>query len=138
MRIMFDTNVFDKMLSSADDVEIIVACTSNDYFITSVQKEELANIRDENKKYALLEMCTIVAKATPTPAVVGYSKVGDCVLVDLEDIYSDLLTETHSNVKDAMIGSAAKRELCTVVTNDIRFSKRLINCHIPTMTYEDF
>lgn len=138
MRIMFDTNAFDKMLRMEDDFEIIVACDNNDYFITSVQKEELENIRDDNKKQALLAMCTIVAKTTPTPAVVGYSKVGDCLLVDNEDIYFDLLLETHSNVKDAMIGSAAKREKCTVVTNDKRFSKRLKQYQIPSMEYEEF
>ena len=43
-----------------------------------------------------------------------------------------------SNIKDAMIGSAAKREMCIVVTNDKRFSKRLTQYSIPTMEYEEF
>jgi len=138
MRIMFDTNAFDKILNSSDDLEIITACGENEYFITSIQEEELGGIPDDYKRRTLLSVCKKVAQKTPTPAIVGYSKIGDCMLIDADDVYSDLLLETHSNVKDAMLGSAAKREKCTVVTNDKRFSKRLKQYQIPTMEYEEF
>ena len=138
MRIMFDTNAFDKILNSSDDLEILTVCGNNEYFITSIQEAELESIPDDCRRQTLLSVCKKVAQKTPTPAIVGYSKVGDCVLVDADDVYSDLLLETHSNIKDAMIGSAAIREMCIVVTNDKRFSKRLTQYSIPTMEYEEF
>ena len=138
MRIMFDTNAFDKILNSSDDLELITACGENEYYITSIQEEELGSIPDDYRRQALLSACKKVALKTPTPAIVGFSKVGDCMPTDADDVYFDLLLETHSNVKDAMIGSAAKREKCTVVTNDKRFTKRLKQYKIPTTEYENF
>lgn len=138
MRIMFDTNAFDKILNSKDDLELITACGENEYYITSIQEEELESIPDDYRRQALLSACRKVALKTPTPAIVGFSIVGDCMLTDADDVYFDLLLKTHNNVKDAMIGSAAKREKCTVVTNDKRFTKRLKQYKIPTTEYEDF
>ena len=138
MKIMFDSNVFDEIYNSTEALERIVSLKENEYYITSIQKSELESISDETKKQALLSICIVVAQIMPTSAVVGFSRVGDCVVVDEDDVYSELLNATHSNVKDAMIGSAAKREGCTVITNDVRFSKRLKKCQIPTMAYADF
>ena len=138
MRIMFDSNVFDKIHNSSEDLDRIVSFKENEYYITSIQKSELESISDEIKKQALLSICFEATQNIPTPAIAGLSKAGDCVVVDEDDVYSELLNATHSNMKDAMIGSAAKREGCTVITNDVRFSKRLKTCEIPTMSYDDF
>lgn len=141
MRIMFDTNAFDKMQSSSEDIERIVANDENEYFITSIQIEEINNIPDARKEQRaknLLVLCKIGAQLVYVPAVLGHARLGWCVISSEDDIYNDLLKPTRSNVNDAMIGSAAKREQCTIVTDDIDFAKRLQKHNISTMTYETF
>ena len=141
MRIMFDTNAFDKMCSSNGDVEKIIASDQYEYFITSVQIEEIGNIPDTNKEQRiqdLLMLCQIRAQLLFTPAAVDSGRVGYCVVGGEEDVYSELLNETRSNKNDAVIGSTAKREQCTVVTDDKDFKKRLKKNGIPILSYDEF
>lgn len=140
MKIMLDSNAFDKM-QNLDDLEKIVACDKYEYFITSIQIEEIGNIPDEKKEARirnLLTLCKIRAKLLFVPAVLDHARVGLCSLVDKHDIYSDLLNPSRNNIHDAMIGSAAKRENCIVVTNDVDFIKKLHKHSIQTMRYEEF
>lgn len=141
MRVMFDSNAFDKMISAETDLDRIAESTKHEYFITSIQIEELANIPDDKREQRilnLLAMCKINARLLLTPAVIDHARIGFCVFADENDVYNDLLKASKSNVNDAMIGSTAKRENCTVVTDDDDFSKRLTKHSIPRMTYEEF
>ena len=141
MRIMFDTNAFDKMLSSTNDLERIVASDKNEYFVTSIQIEEISSIPDSRKEQrtkVLLALCKIRAHMLYVPAVLDHARLDWCVLSDESDIYHDLLKTTGSNVNDAMIGSTAKREQCAVVTDDNDFAKRLQKHNTLTMTYDSF
>ena len=138
---MFDTNAFDKMYTTDDDLDRIVASNKYEYYITSIQIEEIGNIPDsrkEQRKQNLMTLCKIGAQLLFVPAVVGHARLDCCVVADENDVYSDLLKVTHSNVNDAMIGSTAKRENCIVVTDDKDFSKRLKKHSVPTMTYNEF
>ena len=137
MRIMFDTNAFDKM---HDDLDKILACQKYEYYITSLQVEEIKNIPDNKETMKLknfIALSKIQPPSLPVPAVVGVAKAGDCVPMN-DSAYMDLLKVTHSNVADAMIGATAKRESCTVVTEDKDFSKRLRKHGIPTLTWDEF
>jgi rRNA-processing protein FCF1 len=139
-RIMFDSNSFDKMRTSGE-LGRIAASEKFEYYITSVQIEEIGNMPDkkkEERKDNLLALCSLRAHLVPIPAIVGYARSGLCLPVGDDDVLSDLLTVTRSNTRDAMIGSAAKRERCTVVTDDVRYSKKLKQNGIPTMTYQEF
>ncbi len=141
MRIMFDTNAFDRIQSSAEDLERIVANDENEYFITSIQIEEISNIPDARKEQRaknLLVLCKIRAQLVYVPAVLGHARLGWCVISSEDDIYNDLLKSTRSNVNDAMIGSTAKREQCTIVTDDVDFANRLRKHNVLTLTYEAF
>ena len=143
MKIMFDSNSFDKMWESDEDLEKIITSSIYTYYITSIQIEEIGNIPDkyrETRIKNLLALCKIRAHLLYTPAVVGFSRIGNCVLLSDEDIeiYKELLKETKSNIMDALIGTTAKREGCTIVTDDNDFSKKLKKCSVPTMTYNEF
>ena len=141
MRIMFDTNAFDKMHSSETDVARIIESNKYEYYVTSVQIEEIGDIPDEKKEQRiknLLALCMLRAHLLYTPAVFGYSRFGYCIIADENDIYEDLLTDSRNNVKDAMIGSTAYRENCTIVTDDKDFTKKLKAHSISTMTYDEF
>lgn len=75
----------------------------------------------------------------PNILVLGYGRLGLSVLADENDTtYEDLLFESRSNVKDAIISEAAKREDCTLVTDDTKFIAKLTKVGIPTMILDEF
>lgn len=75
----------------------------------------------------------------PNILVLGYGRLGLSVFADENDTtYEDLLFESRSDVKDAMIGEAAKREGCTLVTDDAKFISKLHKVGLPTMTFGEF
>ena len=79
------------------------------------------------------------AKMVPNVLVLGYGRFGLSVFADENDTtYEDLLFESRSNIKDAMIGEAAKREGCTLLTDDTKFISKLHKVGIPTITFDEF
>lgn len=87
----------------------------------------------------ILCLCKMKATIVPTSIVMGYGRLGFCAFSDKDDTtYEDLLIENRSNVHDAMIGDAAKREGCLLITNDGRFMKKLHRNSIDTMSFEGF
>ena len=135
---MFDSNAFDKMLLS--DIDKIIACTKHEFFVTSIQLDEIRRIPDSKQEIRnknLEKLSKINPDILCTIAVLGMAKLGLCVL-GKGKIYDELLVENGSNVPDAMIGDAAKRENCTVVTNDKRFRNKLLQNEVNVVTYEEF
>lgn len=79
------------------------------------------------------------AKLVSSQLVFDHSRLGHSVLGDLNDTtYQDLLFDTKSNINDAMIGEAAKREGCILITDDKRFIVKLNKANIPNMTFDEF
>ena len=59
--------------------------------------------------------------------------MGDSILGSSESsIYNFLLNENKSNVNDALIGDAAKREECVLITDDKKFGIKLGKLNIET------
>ena len=139
-KIMFDSNAFDKLLRVLDNLRQNIH--KFDFYITAIQIEEIANIPDiksEKRVCNLLALCELRAKLVPVSFVFNHSRLGFCCFGDDEnDIYSLLLNENQSNVNDALIGEAAKREGCILVTDDTRFIKKLTDNNIPTITFQQF
>ena len=140
MRVIFDSNAFDKMKDS-DVLERIISSKTNELFITSQQVEEIGNIPDckkEKRIQLLMILCKMRARLLYVPAVFDKGRFDCSVFTEEDDVYYDLLNQTHSNQSDAMIGSTAKRENCIIVTDDIDFAKRLKKHDIQTITFEEF
>ena len=143
-KIMFDSNAFSSLLSSdLDWTNFFSQCENKfEFYVTAIQIEELTVIPDSKKELRIQHMlclCRMRAKMVPNILVVGYGRLGFSVLADGKDTtYEDLLFESRSNVKDAMIGEAAKREGCILVTDDARFIPKLNKVGIPTMTFDEF
>ena len=57
---------------------------------------------------------------------------------ETENTYKNLLNQNRSNIDDALIGDAAKRENCTLITDDTRFINKLNANGISTMKFSDF
>ena len=143
-KIMFDSNAFSSLLNAhLDWTNFFSKCEDKyEFYVTAIQIEELTVIPDDKQELRIRHMlclCQMRAKMVPNIAVLGYSRVGWSVLADPEDTtFRDLLFESKSNIKDAMIGEAAKRECCILVTDDTRFIPKLNKVGIPTMTFEEF
>lgn len=140
---MFDTNAFSSLLTSDVDWYSFFSANKNEFefLITAIQVEELAQISDKDKEKRichLLCLCCMNVKLVPTIGVVGTSRVGLCVLKNEHDIYTQLLNKNHTNVNDAIIGDAAYREGCTLITDDRKFINKLNAVQIPTMTFREF
>lgn len=143
-KIMFDSNAFSSLLESdLDWTSFFHKCDGKyEFYVTALQIEELMEIPESKKELRIQHMlclCQMRAKMVPNILVLDYSRLGFSVLADEKDTtYEDLLFETGSNVKDAMIGEAAKREGCTLVTDDAKFISKLNKVGIPTMTFDEF
>lgn len=129
-KFMFDTNAFSNLMSVKTDWKSFFSKHKNDFefLITSIQVEELASIKDEQREKRirhLLCLCELNAKLVPNIAVLGHMRLGYSVLASENSIYQQLLNENKSNACDALIGDAAYREGCTLVTSDKRFIKKI-------------
>ena len=64
MRILFDSNTFDKMSESERDINLLISNPDIECYITSIQIEEIGNIPDNNIETRirdLLALCKIRA-----------------------------------------------------------------------------
>lgn len=142
-KVMFDCNSFSKLLELNDwQTFLSKAREKYELCVASIQIEELAQIPDSKMECRIrhiLCLCEMKATVVPTSVVMGYGRLGFCAFADVDDTtYEDLLNENRSNVHDAMIGDAAKREGCLLITNDGRFIKKLRRNGIGTMSFEEF
>ena len=144
IKIMFDSNAFSRLIDShLDQQDFFTKCTEKyEFFVSSIQVEELAQIGDNKKERRIqhaLCLCQMRAKLVNASAVLGYARLGLCVVCgEGESVYHRLLTATKGNVKDAMIGEVAQREGCVLITDDTRFASKLTAEAIPTMTFQEF
>lgn len=143
-KVMFDCNAFSSLLKSNMDWEDFYSkCKDRyDFYVTSVQIEELANISDVEKESRILHLLCLSmmrAKLIPTLFVFDHTRIGFSVFgYENDDTYEKLLNPSRKNVNDALIGEAAKRENCMIITDDKKFIKKLNNIGIETMTFKDF
>ena len=142
-KVMFDCNAFSALLQ-LNDWKSFLSKAQDKYelCVASIQVEELARIPDSKMECRIrhiLCLCEMKATIVPTSIVVGYGRLGFCAFTDENDvIYEELLNENRSNVRDAMIGDAAKREGCLLITNDGRFIAKLRKNSVDTMTFAEF
>lgn len=143
-KIMFDSNAFSSFLKHQTDWgSFFSKCrTKYEFYVTAVQVEELANIPDAEKEKRiqhLLLLAKMRAKIVPTILVLDYSRLGLSVLANENDnTYELLLKENRSNVHDALIGEAAKREGCLLITDDKWLVNRLNKVGIKNICFENF
>ena len=143
---MFDTNAFDNLVIHWPVIREHLLCKRDnaeniELLITHIQLDEIAQMPPQKSEHAreMLELIkTISPKKIPVSAVVGVAKVGLCVVTNDEDKYDSLLNTTHSNIEDSLIGSAANRMNCSLVTDDKRFIKKLKMNSIECLCFNDF
>lgn len=140
MKIMFDSNVFDKL---PNFIEYICRSTVNhEYYITTIQVEELCEIPDSKidvRKRNILMLADLRAKLVPASvcilgerARIGRVKLGQGT------VYQQILNKNGSNRDDAIIADTAVSEGCTLVTADCRFLKKMHTYGYSAMDFDEF
>lgn len=141
---MFDSNAFSSLLNSGLDWTSFFAKAESNYefYVTAIQIEELSQIPDSKKELRIQHMlclCQMRAKMVPNILALDHGRLGFSALANESgSTYEELLFESRRNVKDAMIGEAAKREGCILVTDDSNFISKLKAANIQTITFNEF
>ena len=139
MKIMFDSNVFDKLPFFISKIK--ESNSDFSYYITSIQVEELCEIPDSKKeirKTNILMLADLRAKLIPTTiTVLGISRFGYTCLGEGK-VYNLILNKNHSNVKDAIIADTSVGEDCTLVTEDTDFYNKMKSNGYKVLKFNDF
>jgi predicted nucleic acid-binding protein len=124
-KFMFDTNVFGKILKMNSPHDLLVG--EHQYFVTSLQRDELQATPDENMRNQLLAVFqTIPQNAIPTETVVfdfsrfDMAKFGDGLVYSrvLEELSKRKPMQRENNIKDALIAETATKNGILLVTDD--------------------
>ena len=136
---MFDSNMFDNLPNCID--KIIYSKVEYEYYVTTLQIEELCKIPDskKDKRISLITHLAILRpKLIPIPTfVLGYAKLGQVKLGDGIE-YNKILNKTKSNIADALIASTAVNEGCTLITDDTKLTTKMKNNNYPVMSFSEF
>jgi predicted nucleic acid-binding protein len=122
---MFDTNVFGKILKMNSPHDLLVG--EHEYFVTSLQRDELEATPYENIRNQLLAVFqTIPQNAIPTETAVfdfsrfDMAKFGDGLVYShiLEELNKRKPMQHENNIKDALIAETATKNGILLVTDD--------------------
>lgn len=133
---MFDNCAFDHLLEYTSDFVDFFNKTSkeNRYYTTSVQIEEIAQIEDDKKEIRIIKTLCLTAMRPliiNTDFVFDECRFGFFEFADDEDTaFENIKGNSSKMIHDAMIGAAAKRAACIVVTDDKKLTKRLASENI--------
>lgn len=139
-KIMFDTNVFDKLPEFIDLIRD--STTQYEYFVTTIQIDELCGIPDHKidiRKRNFLMLADLRAKLVPLSVCIlnGRARLGYVRLGEAE-VYKKILNKNNSNIDDAAIADTAVYEGCTLITNDDDLYKRMETNGYNVMKFDDF
>lgn len=139
---IFDSNVFDDLVSGKLDIDRIVKYKSKnnvEFFITHIQVDEINECIDKDKRAKLfLLMGTLRPIIIPTSSsVAGKSRVGYARLGDGE-ILEELRQGNIKHTEDALIGETAIKDNLILITNDQTLYKRISDAGGKAFLVDDF
>ena len=121
MRVMLDTNAFNYVMDEEFDLDLL---PPKEYFVTNIQKAELARTSDADRKARLLDTFAIVAHKTNTARVfqnsTPWGSPWDQGGKYFADIFSKLekVKPSRGNKKDAIMIETCKYNRLVFVSND--------------------
>lgn len=138
---MFDSNVFDRLPEIIHQIKKSTE-TQYEYYITTIQVEELCEIPDSKKDIRarnILMLADLRAKLVPISlfilngrARLGYARFGDGI------VYNKILKNNNGNIDDAVIADTAVYEGCTLITEDKELHSRMTNNGYDVMYLTEF
>jgi rRNA-processing protein FCF1 len=140
-KIMFDTNIFDKLGDVISVIEGTVDKGTYEYLVTTTQIEELCNISDskiEIRKQNFLRLAKLHAKLVSTSvSILGDAVLGSTIL-GVGEVYDNTLKESGENIHDSIIADTAIDNGCTLITTDKNLYNKMKSQECSVMTLKEF
>lgn len=137
---MFDSNIFDRLPEIIPKIKNS-AEKQYEYYITTVQIEELCKIPDDKMETRIRNIITLTelrAKLVPTSiSVLGKARLGYARL-GYGEVYNKILNGHKNNIEDAIIADTAVYEGCTLVTEDKDLYNRMQKNGYEVMYFSEF
>ena len=139
---IFDSNVFDDLISGKLDVEKInlyKSAKNVEFYITHVQSDELNRCKSDEKRAQLfLAVISLRPIVLPTSSFVwGKSRFGLARMSDGKD-FEELRLGNAKHTDDALIGETAVKHKITLVTNDRGLRQRIVSAGGDAISVEEF
>jgi predicted nucleic acid-binding protein len=139
-RFMLDTHIFDAILSSQNACDVF--SMGHKYYVCHIQKNEIDAINDPLKADKKAKLLALIKKINPeiVPTesfVLGFSALGQAKLGNGGYI-EDLRKGNINNTKDALIGEAAIKNNCVLITDDDVLRKRVIDLGGKAISFNDY
>ena len=137
MKLIFDSNVFDDLITGKCDLEI-VEDKSQDIFITHIQVDEINEFSDKDKRARLFNSMTEVRpEKIPTESfIIGTSRIESAKIGD-GNLLEELRMGNYKKTNDALIGETAIKNELTLITNDKRFRNKVIELGGKALTVDE-
>lgn len=126
MKLIFDSNVFDDLISGKLKLENINE-KNHEIFITHIQVDEINECSDTEKRARLFNSMTeIKPKKIPTESfIIGTSRIGSAKIGN-GNLIKKLRRRKLKETNDALIGETAIKNNLTLITNDKKFKNKVI------------
>lgn len=130
MKLIFDSNVFDELLTGILDIEK-VRNKAGEFYITHVQVDELnACIYKEKRAKLFNIMVEVRPQKIPTESfVLDTSRLGHAKLSD-GSLLEKLSLGNYKKTNDALIGETAIKNDLTLITNDKKLKNKIIDLEV--------
>jgi len=144
MKVMFDSNVFDKIVSTQgliDDILALVADERLDIITTHIQEDELNHVSDAEKRQAVMRVPWRIIETSG--AIYGVSKYGQAKYGN-GNVQGHKLQDIHKgnpkHAEDALISLTALKQVDVFVTEDERLRNKVsrISASLQTWSFNDF
>ena len=142
MKYFLDTNVFDYLL--LNDIDINRIQLKGEYFTSNIQKSEIKNIKDVERRNNLLNLYESLKQEK---LLLKSGMWLDDLYWDDEQPWIDEIgkitleligNSTNKPWKDALLGEITKVNSLFIVTNDKNFAKRAKSNSINTLSIGEF
>lgn len=139
---IFDSNVFDALVSGELDVDKIVQYKSSrnaEFYITHIQVDEINECVDKEKRAKLfLSMGKLRPIIIPTSSFIlgksrlGHARLGDGVILE------ELRQGNIKHTEDALIGETAIKNNLILITNDQTMHKKVTEASGSAIFVDEF
>lgn len=136
---MFDTNIFDEILSGNLDLKFI---KSKSFFVTHIQFDQIKAITDDSRRQLLLKIFKQVnQQGIPSENfALDVSRLGGAKLGNpqvLENVLGNQ-SRNEGNLKDALIADTCIKNVITLVSKDRRLRNSVIRNGGLAISLEEF
>ncbi len=138
MKLIFDSNVFDDLISGKLELETIEK-SKYEIYITHIQVDEINECSDKERRARLFNFMTeIRPEKIPTESfIIGTSRIGSAKIGD-GHLIEELRMGNYKKTNDALIGETAIKNNLILITNDKKFKNKVVELGGTAITVDEF